>query len=147
MTRISRSLMLLISALAPQLAPMAHSQDYPVKPIRIITGPGPDIIARIYGKKFTEAWGQQVIHESLPSAGGKVAGETIAKSASDGYTLLNASSSSQVATALGISPVDVSRDLAAVAVTNYSPYVLAVPVSLPVKSVQELIALDRKSVV
>jgi tripartite-type tricarboxylate transporter receptor subunit TctC len=121
----------------------ARAQDYPSRPIRIISGPGPDIVARIFGRKFTEAWGQQVIAESLPAAGGKVAAETVAKAAPDGYTLMNGTSSFQVATALGISPVDLSRDLAPVALTNYTPFVLAVPASLPVSSVQELIVLAR----
>ncbi len=121
----------------------SFAQDYPVKPIKIISGPGPDIVARIFGRKFTEAWGQQVIAESLPAAGGKVAADTLAKSAPDGYTLMNGTSSFQVATALGISPIDLSKDVAPVALTNYTPFVLAVPVSVPASSVQELIALAR----
>jgi tripartite-type tricarboxylate transporter receptor subunit TctC len=132
-----------LAVCAAALAVPSMGQDYPARPIKIISGPGPDIVARIFGRKLTEAWGQQVIAESLPAAGGKVAADTIARAAPDGYTLMNGTSSFQVATALGISPVDLSKDLTAVALTNYTPFVLAVPASLPVNSVQELIALAR----
>ncbi len=133
----------LLIAVGLFLAAAAAAQDYPVKPIRIISGPGPDAVARLFGRRFTEAWGQQVVAESLPAAGGRVAAEAVAKAPPDGYTLLNATSSFLVAAALGVSPVDLGRDTAAVALTNFTPFVLAVPASLPVESVKELVALAR----
>ena len=66
----------------------ACAQEFPVRPIRVIVGPGPDIVARIIGQKFTEAWGQQVVIDTRPAAGGVIAAEAVAKSAPDGYTLL-----------------------------------------------------------
>jgi tripartite-type tricarboxylate transporter receptor subunit TctC len=72
-------------------APMAHAQAYPTKPIKIITpvppgGPS-DIVARLYGQKLTEKWGQPVIIENRPGGNGVIAAELAAKSAPDGYTL------------------------------------------------------------
>ena len=66
----------------------AVAQGYPAKPIRIIVGPGPDVLARIIGQQLTDAWGQQVLVEQRPGAGGIIAAESVAKSAPDGYTLL-----------------------------------------------------------
>ena len=70
-------------------APLAtHAQDYPAKPIRFIVGPGPDVLARMIGQKLTDSWGQQVVVDQRPGAGGIIAADTVAKSLPDGYTLL-----------------------------------------------------------
>src|SRR5829696_750794 len=66
----------------------AAAQTYPTKPIRFIVGPGPDVLARLIGQKLTESWGQQVVVDQRPGAGGIIAADTVAKSAPDGYTLL-----------------------------------------------------------
>jgi tripartite-type tricarboxylate transporter receptor subunit TctC len=57
----------------------------------VIVGPGPDIVARIFGQKLTDAWGQQVLIDTRPGGGGTIAAETVAKAAPDGYTMLLAS--------------------------------------------------------
>ena len=67
---------------------LAAAQDYPAKPIRFIVGPGPDVLARIVGQKLTDAWGQQILVDQRPGAGGIIAADTVAKSPADGYTLL-----------------------------------------------------------
>src|SRR4051794_4208272 len=64
------------------------AQAYPTRPIRFIVGPGPDVLARLVGQKVTESWGQQVVVDQRPGAGGIIAADTVAKSAPDGYTLL-----------------------------------------------------------
>src|SRR3954471_2277261 len=64
------------------------AQTYPVKPIRFIVGPGPDVLARLIGQKLTETFGQQVVVDQRPAAGGIIAADTVAKSMPDGYTLL-----------------------------------------------------------
>ena len=86
-----------------------------MKPIRVVVGPGPDIVARIIGQKFTDAWGQQIVIDTRPAAGGAVAAEAVAKSAPDGYTLLLSSASYPINAALQIGTTDVIRDFSAVA--------------------------------
>jgi tripartite-type tricarboxylate transporter receptor subunit TctC len=120
------------------------AQEFPTKPIRVIVGPGPDIVARIMGQKFTEAWGQQVVIDPRPAAGGAIAAEAVAKAAPDGYTLLLSSASYPINAALQIGTTDVIRDFSAVALAASAPFILMVHPSLPVKSMAELIALAKK---
>jgi tripartite-type tricarboxylate transporter receptor subunit TctC len=121
-----------------------HAQDFPSKPIRVIVGPGPDIVARIIGQKFTDAWGQQVVIDPRPAAGGVVAAEAVAKSLPDGYTLLLSSASYPINAALGQGTTDVIKDFSAVALAASAPFILMVHPTLPVKSLDELIALAKK---
>ena len=57
----------------------AQAQDFPTKPVRIIVGPGPDIVARMFGQKFTDSWGHQTIVEQRPGGGGVIATEMVAR--------------------------------------------------------------------
>jgi tripartite-type tricarboxylate transporter receptor subunit TctC len=70
----------------------AYAQTYPNKPIKLVVpfpaGGTTDILARAVGAELTKAWGQQVIIDNRPGAGGNVGSEIVAKSAPDGYTLL-----------------------------------------------------------
>ena len=84
---ISRFLLVILS-ISFAYSPFSFAQNYPDKPIKIIVGPGPDLLARIAGEKILEDWGQSVIVDPRPAAGGIVAGDSVAKSAPDGYTLL-----------------------------------------------------------
>jgi len=130
------------------LALPAYAQ-YPAKPIRVIVpfaaGGTSDILARAIGPKMTEAWGQPVVVENRTGANGNVGAEFVAKSAPDGYTMLL----SDVG-ALAINPsvypemtFDPSRDFSPIVMVSYSPHVLAVHPSLPVKDVKELIAYAK----
>src|ERR1043166_323358 len=65
-----------------------RAQDYPTRPIFFVVGPGPDVMARLFGQKLTEAFGQQVLVDIQPAAGGVVAARTVAKAAADGHTML-----------------------------------------------------------
>ena len=69
----------------------AHAQNYPTRPITIIVslaaGTGMDTLVRLYGEKLSQNLGQPVIIDNRPGGAGVVAGETIVKSAADGYTL------------------------------------------------------------
>ncbi len=121
----------------------ACAQDFPARPIRVIVGPGPDIVARIMGQKFTEAWGQQVVIDPRPAAGGAIAAEAVAKAAPDGYTLLLSSASYPINAALQIGTTDVIKDFSAVALAASAPFILMVHPSMPVKSMAELIALAK----
>jgi tripartite-type tricarboxylate transporter receptor subunit TctC len=127
----------------------AFAQTWPAKPIRVIVpfpaGGSSDVLARTLGQKLHEAWGQPVIVENRAGANGNIGAGITAKSPPDGYTLLITDVG-----ALTISPsvfpdlpFDPSRDLAPVTMISYSPHVFAVHPSVPVKTLQELIALAK----
>jgi tripartite-type tricarboxylate transporter receptor subunit TctC len=134
----------ILAAMTLSACALGGAQDFPTKPMRVIVGPGPDIVARIMGQKFTEAWGQQVVIDPRPAAGGVVAAEAVAKAAPDGYTLLLSSASYPINAALQIGTTDVIKDFSPVALAGSAPFILMVHPSLPVKSMAELIALARQ---
>jgi len=135
------------------LAAQAQAQgeaaaDYPSKPIRIVVGftpgGGPDITARYVAQKLGEAWKQQVLVDNRPGAGGTIAAAMVARASPDGYTLLSVSSAHAIAAAIYPKlPYDSFGDLSAVIQTATSKYVLVVPPSLGVRSLQELLAAAR----
>ena len=130
-------------ALMVGVASHSHAQDYPSRFIRVIVGPGPDITARVFGAKITEVLGQQVVVEPRPGAGGTIAAQAVAGAPGDGYTLLLASASYTINTAMGQSPLDLGRDFTPIALVATVPFVLVVHPSLAAKSLAELIALAK----
>lgn len=135
---------ILASCLALFGTASAWAQDYPSKPIRLIVGPGPDILARIVGENLSAAWKESVIVEQRPAAGGVVAGDTVAKAPPDGYTLLLSTGSYTVNSALRAkSPYDFQRDLAPVSLMATLPFILVVNPAVPAQSLRELIALAK----
>jgi tripartite-type tricarboxylate transporter receptor subunit TctC len=124
------------------------SDAFPTRPIRIVVGftPGgqPDITARAIAVKLTETLGQQVIVDNRPGAGGTVGTRIVADATPDGHTLLSVSASHAISPAVYAKlPYDTLRDFAGVTQTAATSYMLVVPVSLPVKTVQDLLALAR----
>ena len=120
------------------------AQTYPDKPIRIIVGPGPDTLARIVGERLTEAWGQTVVIDQRPAAGGIVAGDAVAKAAPDGHTLLLSTGSFTINSVLQAkSPYDFQRDLTPVSLMATLAFVLVVNPALPANSLKELLTLVR----
>src|SRR5262249_55750147 len=83
-------------ALAAVLAPPASADNYPSRPVRVLVpfsaGSASDILARLIGPKLSEAWGQQVVVDNRPSAGGTIAGGIVATAVPDGHTMLLTSS-------------------------------------------------------
>jgi tripartite-type tricarboxylate transporter receptor subunit TctC len=135
----------LVGSLALAAAPAAHAQDYPNKPVRLIVGPGPDVLARIVGDRLSSAWGQPVVVEQRPAAGGLVAADTVAKSAPDGYTLLLSTGSYTVNYAMRAkAPYDFQKDLEPVLLMATLPFILVVNPSVPIHSVKELVAEARE---
>jgi len=132
---------ILLLALLP-CAPSAIAQSYPSRPIRFIVGPAPDVLPRLIGQYLTDAWGQQVVVDQRPGAGGIIAAETTAKAAPDGYTLL-LTTGAYTANAVYYSklPYDLVRDLAPVSLLATIQFLLVVHPSVAVKSVSELVAL------
>jgi tripartite-type tricarboxylate transporter receptor subunit TctC len=127
----------------------AHAQTYPSRPLRMVVhfppGGPTDFVARTVAQKMTEAWGQQVVVENRPSAGGIIGVENIVRSAPDGYSLLFATSGSMCITpALGKkTPYDVFRDLAPVSLVVINPQILVLHPSVPASSVRDLIKLAK----
>lgn len=122
----------------------AFAQNYPVKPIRFIVGPGPDVLARMIGQRLTDSWGQQVVVDQRPGAGGIIAADTVAKSLPDGYTLLLTTGAYTVNAALYAKlPYNLERDLAPVNLLATISFLVIVNPALPAKSMQELIQLAK----
>jgi tripartite-type tricarboxylate transporter receptor subunit TctC len=129
-------------------APRAFAEDYPNRPIRIVLpfapGGAVDIISRMLGEKMTAAWGQPVIVDSKPGAGGIVATNAVAKSTGDGYTLLMTTANLTINPSLHKDlPYDTQRDLIPVAQMIGIPDVIVVRADMPVHNLAELIALAK----
>ena len=124
------------------------SAGFPSRPIRIVIGftPGgqPDITARLIGPKLSEVFGQQVVVDNRPGAGGVLGARIVAGSNPDGHTLLSISSAHVVAPTvharLGYDPL---QDFAGVIQTTSAAYLLVVPPSLEAKTLRDFIALAK----
>lgn len=121
---------------------------YPSKPIRWVVpssaGGGNDLLARLFGARISENWGQQVVVDLRPGAAGILGSEIVAKAPPDGHTILI------VATGYALNPglysrlpYDTLNDFTRVTLLAFAPNVLVVHPSLPVKSVRQLIALAK----
>jgi tripartite-type tricarboxylate transporter receptor subunit TctC len=135
--------------LAPMLLGGAQAQDYPTRPVRIITDSGPgsavDSTNRIIADSLSRVLGQQAVVINQPGAGGAVAVRAGAVAAADGYTFLIASLSAFVA-APGATPglpIQVPRDFAPVAYLGGAAMFITASPSLGVKTIPELIALAK----
>ena len=141
-------LRVLLVALAFHL-PAAWGQAWPSKPIRIIVpfapgGPA-DLLPRLIGPKLTEAWGQPVVVENKPGAGGNIGMDALAKAAPDGYTLVIGPNGNLVVNPhlYPNLPYDVFRDFTPVTLVASFSNVLVVNPEVPAKTVPELIALAK----
>jgi len=135
--------------LAALCVPQALAQGYPNKAVHLIVpftaGSATDILARTFGQKLSEAWGQPVIVENRPGAGGTIGAAVVAKSPPDGYTLLvHSAAQAYNASIYANLPYDTSRDFVDVVPLAGQPNVLVVSPALGVKSVAELIALAKQ---
>jgi tripartite-type tricarboxylate transporter receptor subunit TctC len=133
--------------LAALAAGVAHAQQYPTKPLRLIVGftpgGGVDINARLLAPKLTEFLGQNVIVENRPGAGTNIANELVAHSPPDGYTLLVNTAAVVINLSLYKKVNYELKDFAPISVFSESPNILTVHPSLPVKNVKDLIALAK----
>src|SRR5262252_8691266 len=122
---------------------------YPAKPLRLIIAFAPggpaDATVRPVAQGLTEMWGQQIIVDHRPGAGGNIAAEITAKAPADGYTftLVTPGILAVNPTLYGKVPFDTLRDFAGVTNGVTTANVLIVPLSLPVESVKDLIAYAR----
>src|SRR5438067_8485745 len=128
----------------------ARAQDYPARPVRIIThsapGGSPDGLLRIVADHLSQMWGRPVLALDHPGAGGAVAARTAAAAAPDGYTLYMPASSAFV-TLPGLQanlPLEVPRDFAPVGFVGLQPFFLSVASPLAAKTLPEFIALAKQ---
>jgi tripartite-type tricarboxylate transporter receptor subunit TctC len=140
---------LLALALAA-LAPAAHAQNYPTKPVRLIIsftpGSSTDIIGRAVAAKLQEMWGQPVVAENRPGAGGTVGSEFVVRSDPDGYTLL-ANSSAHAANPGMYKELryDTMRDFVNLALLGGGPNVLIVSPESGWKSLKDFVDAAKKT--
>jgi tripartite-type tricarboxylate transporter receptor subunit TctC len=128
----------------------AAAQNYPAKTVRMVVGYPPggptDVIARLVSQKLTQALGQQVIVDNRPGASGMIGAELTVRAVPDGYTLLMVPVTYAVTPSLFAKMTyDVEKDLAPVAQVAAAPFILVVHPTLPVKTVKDLITLDRRN--
>jgi tripartite-type tricarboxylate transporter receptor subunit TctC len=142
---------LVLAAFAIGLAFNAAAQEYPARPIRVIVpfppGGSTDILARTVFHQLGKEWRQSIIIDNRPGAGGMIGTEMASRAAPDGYTLLMGSSGP-----LTISPslydklaYDPIKDFVPVTVIATVPNIIVASPALPVRSLQELIALAKSA--
>ena len=139
---------LLIAAAAVLVAATSAAQTYPSKTIKIVVpftaGSATDIMARVVGEKLQAAWGQPVVVENRPGAGGTLGATQVAKGEADGHTLLVVSTGHVVNPVLyGNLQYDTLGDFSGVTPLASLPSVLVVGAGSPYKTVAELIAAAR----
>jgi tripartite-type tricarboxylate transporter receptor subunit TctC len=130
-------------------AALAQAEAWPSKPVRIVVpfppgGPA-DLLPRLLGPKLTEIWGQPVVVENKPGAGGNIGMDTVAKAAPDGYTLGVGPNGNLVVNPhlYAKLPYDVTRDFAPITLIATFSNMLVVNPDVPAKTVSELIALAK----
>ncbi|MGZ5230608.1 MAG: Bug family tripartite tricarboxylate transporter substrate binding protein [Burkholderiales bacterium] len=140
---------LLILSTSVCAAGTAHAQTpaYPTKSIRMVIalapGGGVDTTGRFIAQRLSQIWGQPVVADNRPGAGGAIAAETVARAAPDGYTLLVSSSGITITPSIMKLSYDPVKDLLPVTLAAISPGVMVVHPSIPVKNVKELIAFAK----
>jgi tripartite-type tricarboxylate transporter receptor subunit TctC len=143
---LAASAALILSMLGP--AGNAAAEGYPAKPVRLIVpfaaGGPTDVIARIVAQKLSESFGQQVVTENIPGAGGNTGVTMVARAPADGYTIL------VVSTGFIVNPsmyakisYDPVKDFAPITLVAASPNVISVNPDFPAKSMRELVDLVK----
>jgi tripartite-type tricarboxylate transporter receptor subunit TctC len=145
-----RDFIKLLGASTIALPTAALAEDYPARPVTIVSpyaaGGGADLVARLVGAKLGERLGQSFVVENRLGAGGVIAAASVAKSTPDGYTLFLGTSTQLAiqATLHRKLPYDPAADFVPLALVASAPFVLIVHPSLPVHSLADLIALAKE---
>jgi tripartite-type tricarboxylate transporter receptor subunit TctC len=122
---------------------------YPTRPVKLVIPFPPggplDIVGRAIAQKLTEAWGQSVVVDNRPGAGGNIGADLVAKSAPDGYTILMGALSTHAVnpSLYAKMPYDAIADFAPITLVAVTPNVLVVNATLPVNSAKEFIAYAK----
>ena len=145
LTRIFAAIVVALATLTS-----VQAQEFPSKPVRFVVpyaaGGSGDLLARLLGAKLSAMWGQQVVIDNKPGAGGLIGTEFAARSDPDGYTLYLATDGplTVAATLNKHVPYDWKRDLAPVSMIAVGYQVLVVDPKLPVRNLRELVELARR---
>jgi tripartite-type tricarboxylate transporter receptor subunit TctC len=152
MRTIYRRILVVAAVLSAALAVSVPvtAQPFPSKPVKLVVpfppGGSLDNVGRLLALKLTDAWGQTVVVENRPGAGGNVGADAVAKSPADGYTVvMGALSTHAVNPSLYAKmPYDAVKDFAPISLVAITPNVLIVNTASPIKSLRDLIA-DAKA--
>ena len=147
MKSLFRAFLIVVASLSGAIAPAtsAAADTFPSHTAKLVVpfppGGSLDIIGREIAQKLTEAWGQSVIVENKPGAGGNIGADFVAKSAPDGYTVVMGALSTHAVnpTLYPKMPYDAVKDFAPISMIAITPNVLVVPVNSPINSVADLI--------
>lgn len=144
----SSRIALVLFALAFPIAAHAQGSAYPTKPIRFVVpyppGGSNDVLSRITAQAMSAGLGQQVVIDNRGGAGGMIGADNVAKSAPDGYSLVNVQASFTANAALRTKmPYDPMGDFAYIGMMARGPLLVVVHPSLPVKTMKEFIAFAR----
>lgn len=139
-----KRILLLVAIVAACVAGPALAQKYPTKPIRMIApfspGGGSSIIGRMVTTPVGEAFGQSVVIDNRPGAGGSIGAEIAVRATPDGYTLINVSSSYCATSAYRRLPYDPVKDIQPIVLIGTTGLVMIANPSVPAKSMKELIS-------
>jgi tripartite-type tricarboxylate transporter receptor subunit TctC len=127
----------------------AAAQNFPSRPVRMVVpfppGAASDFLARVLGQKLGETWGQQVVVDNRPGAGGLIGGSVVAKAAPDGYTIALVGQPHLTAPLLSKEPPwDPFNDFTYIGNVASMPNVAVIGPGLPVSSLSEMLARIRE---
>jgi tripartite-type tricarboxylate transporter receptor subunit TctC len=143
-TLIGTSLLLFLN-----LGPAAIAGEFPEKPIRMVIGfppgGGNDIVGRFVAQRLSIELGQQVIVDNRPGAAGDIGAEIVAKSSSDGYTILLIPNTSVISVAMTKRPLkyDIMKDFIPIGLISIAPMVAVVPIQSEITSFRQLITFAK----
>lgn len=149
--RIRYLLMAAATAAALAVSPsQAAESSFPDKPIRLVIGSapgsGPDIISRTLAERLYKSWGQRIVVDARPGVAGIISAELVLRSEADGYTWMMLTSQLMVATSVYPNvKFDLDKDFDSVSLLGTVPFVMVVNPEVPAKSIQDVIALAKKS--
>lgn len=149
MKQLLCAFLLVVASLSGAIAPAAGADAFPSHTVKLVVpfppGGSLDIVGREIAQKLTEAWGQSVVVENKPGAGGNIGADFVAKSAPDGYTVVMGALSTHAVnpTLYPKMPYDAVKDFAPISMIAITPNVLVVPVNSPINSVRDLIAAAK----
>src|SRR5690606_142407 len=126
--------------------------DYPTRAIRYVVAFNPgglnDVVGRVFCQKLNEAWGEPVIVDNRPGAGGNIGAELVARSTPDGYTMLSISIAHAIGQTLYSNlKYSLESDLVPVSILGSSPLITVVNAAVPVKSVSELVKYAKSNTI
>ena len=141
---------LAVAAWSSSASAQASAANFPDKPLKIVvtftTGGAPDILARLIGQHLTTAWGQPVVVDNKPGAGGNTGADFVAKAAPDGYTIVVGTVGTHSINGALYSkmPYDMVKDFTPITLLATTPNMLVINNDVPAKNLKDFIALGKK---